>query len=357
MKIMAIIPSLRLGGAERVLSLLSSKWSIEHDVTIVAFDGSRAAYHYGGRVFDLGLLRPTGLIEKVRVVFLSMIRLAALFAQKRPDRIVAMMEPANFPAAVAVTVIGMRRRLIVSVHHDPRKVPLGRRVLIRILYHLPAVVVAVSRGVASELMALGIPRARVVTINNPTVAGMTDQTIARPFQGSYVLAVGRLHPDKGFDRLLSAFALVEHSEPRLVVLGDGAERESLLALANRLGIGDRVRFPGSVVNIEAWYRNASCFVLASRTEAFSMSLVEAMTNGCPVVSFDCDHGPREIVCDSRYGFLVEDGDLKGLATAIERVLYEPGLKEELSAGGLERAGAYHLDSISAKWIDTMEAIG
>ena len=166
---MAVIPGLRHGSAERVLSLLSLEWTKAHDVTIVAFDASRPAYCYGGKVIDLKLARPLGPAAKIRVVCLSTLRLMLAFRRCRPDRIVGFMEPANLPSTVAATGCFDAEKLVVSVHHDPYELPRIRWILMVGLYRLPALVVAVSRGVAGALAALSICRQRVVTISNPAV--------------------------------------------------------------------------------------------------------------------------------------------------------------------------------------------
>ena len=356
MKIMAVIPALSHGGAERVLSLLSLEWTKSHDVIILAFDASRPAYCYGGAVIDLELSRPICPMLKIRVACLGTLRLILAFLRHRPDRIVGFMEPANLPSTVAATAVWMRKRLIVSVHHNPHDLPLVRRILMAALYRLPAAVVAVSSGVAGALVSLTISRQRVVTIPNPVMPVMAYPKGQAPISGKYILGAGRLHWDKGFDRLLRAFAVADDDDLTLVVVGDGEEKESLLELARELGIFDRVVFPGSVSNVGEWYRSAICFVLTSRTEAFSMTLVEAMAHGCPVISFNCDFGPREIIDNSENGLLIEDGDIDALSDAMRRMVDDKEKRTRLAAGGYDRVAAYDVGLISARWVSTMEDI-
>ena len=355
MKIMAVIPSLRHGGAERVLSLLSAEWAKVHSVTIVAFDASRPAYCYGGSIMNLRLSRPIGTMRKIWVACLSTVRLILVFLRYRPDKIVGFMEPANLPSTVAATAVWMRTRLIVSVHHNPHRLSKTRLLLMATLYRLPALVVAVSAGVAEAMTSLAIPPQRVMTIYNPALPNHAEGRPA-PLPGTYILGVGRLHRDKGFDRLVRAFALLDCNEVQLVVVGAGEERESLFRLARELGISDRVVFPGAVMDVGEWYRHALCFVLTSRTEAFSMTLVEAMVHGCPVISFDCDFGPREIIDDLRNGILIEDGDIVGLAAALSCIVRDKEKRKSLASRGYERVTAYEVGSISARWISAMEAI-
>ena len=87
-----------------------------------------------------------------------------------------------------------------------------------------------------------------------------------------------------------------------------------------------------------------------------MTLVEAMSHDCPVVSFDCDFGPREIIEDSWNGLLVDDGDIGGLADAVTRIVDDTERRKRLVAAGRERVIADEVGSISDNWIRVMEVI-
>ena len=300
-----MIPSLTRGGTERVLSLLTRDWTKCHVVVVAAFDASRSAYDYHARVVHFGLELPGHVLARVHVAWASTLRLIRSFRAERPDRIITFMEPANFPAILAATIVGTLERLVVSVRHNPNMLPSPRRLLIPVLYRLPSTVVAVSDGVRRALVAMGLAPDRVITIPNPvSLPDVTGSGAGPRAPGWLVLAAGQLIPAKGFDLLLNAFYHVEPHDLQLVLLGDGPERRGLLALARRLRINARACFPGAVSDISRWYRRADCFVLSSRNEGWPNVLVEAMAAGCPVLSFRCDDGPGEIVQDEISGLLV-----------------------------------------------------
>ena len=150
--------------------------------------------------------------------------------------------------------------------------------------------------------------------------------------------------------LVNAFAHVQPRSLQLVVLGDGSERDNLLALARRLMISDRVCFPGAVSDISRWYQSAQCFVLSSRNEGWPNVLVEAMAAGCPVVSFRCDYGPAEIVQDGTSGLLVAPGNVHALAHAISRVVTDGRLSASLSVGAASRAAWFASQAVAARWL-------
>ncbi len=351
MKILCVIPSLTRGGAERALSLLTHDWAKCHVVVVAAFDASRPAYDYDGRIVHLGLRLPGHALGRFHVALASTLRLIELFRAELPDRIITFMEPANFPAILASVVVGTVDRLVVSVRQNPNILPLPRRLLMPCLYRRPSAVVAVSDGVRRALVAMGLPADRVTTIPNPVALPETTRSPAAPCaRGRFVLAAGRLIRAKGFDMLLHAFSHVEPRSLHLVVLGDGPERGDLLALARRLTISDRVCFPGAVSDITRWYRRAKCFVLSSRNEGWPNVLVEAMAAGCPVVSFRCDYGPAEIVQDGTSGLLVAPGDVNALAHAIARVVTDGRLAAALSVGAASRAAWFASQSAAPRWL-------
>ena len=191
---------------------------------------------------------------------------------------------------------------------------------------------------------------RIHTIYNPVVStGLARKALESAGhlwldepECPVVLAIGRLKKVKGFATLLRAFARLLAVRPsRLIVLGEGRLRPSLVSLAKELRIAEHVDFPGFVANPYAFLAKADLFVLSSRHEALPTVLIEAMACGCPVVSTDCPFGPREILEGGRLGPLVPVGDPKPLADAMARTLGDPpepdALRARASFFSVERA--------------------
>ena len=165
-----------------------------------------------------------------------------------------------------------------------------------------------------------------------------------------VLAAGRLATEKDYPTLLRAFAEVARSRPaRLVILGQGPERESLLELATWLGIEDRFDLPGFDVNPFRYMARASVFVLSSRYEGFPNVLAQAMACGTPVVSTDCRSGPSEMLEDGRWGRLVPVGDWRAMARAIEGTLDDPMAAEALRG----RASVYSVEASVERYLEVV----
>ena len=355
MKVVVVINSLTSGGAERVVSVLTREWARGHQVLVALFDTSRLAYDHGGEIEDLGAPSLRSPVKKLYNAILRSMRLARVLRRERPDRIVSFMESANFPTIVAAAVTGLLDRLCVSVRCNPSEIPTINRLLIPVAYRLPERVVVPSQGVRDALRNMGLPSRRLAVIPNPLGKRAEASTLAgseSPLR--YVLGVGRLAREKGFDRLLKAFSEVHQTDVDLVILGDGAERAALVALSRELGISSQVRFPGIVSDVDSWYRRADCFVLTSHHEGWPNVVVEAMANGCPVVSFDCPYGPAEILEGGRSGVLVEQDDISGLSNAIKRLVSDRALRARLARIGLQRAEAFSVKKIAPRWLNRFD---
>ena len=134
-----------------------------------------------------------------------------------------------------------------------------------------------------------------------------------------------------------------------MILGQGVERESLLELAERLGVSDRFDLPGFDVNPFRYMSRASVFVLSSRYEGFPNVLAQAMACGAPVVSTDCRSGPSEMLEGGRWGRLVPVGDWRAMARAIEATLDDPMPAEELKA----RASVYSVEASVERYLQVV----
>ena len=351
MKVVVVISSLKAGGAERVVSTLTREWAKEHQVLIALFDASSQAYDYGGEVADLGTSsrrRPCEETPQRSPAFDPPCARASA-ATTSPDRVV--YGEREFPTIVAAAMTGLLGHLRVSVRNNPAIFPYPYRLLMSIAYRLAECVVTPSTGVRNALKKMGLPACKLSVIPNPAATHIGATNAPRMgFPLRYILGVGRLEPQKGFDRLLKAYSKMDQSGIDLVILGAGTQRDALLAISQELEIMSRLHLPGVVSDVEAWYRHAECFVLTSHYEGSPNVLVEAMANGCPVVSFDCPYGPAEIVDGGRNGMLVSQDDIPGLADAIQRLVSDRVLRTRLSNAGRKRAAAFSVEKIAPRWL-------
>lgn len=164
-----------------------------------------------------------------------------------------------------------------------------------------------------------------------------------PFAEPYMVSVGRLQEaQKDFTTLLQAFALLVNDgvTEKLVIVGDGASRAQLQALAVSLGVADRVIFVGFQANPFVWMKHARLMVFSSKMEGLPNVLLEAMALGQLVISTDCPVGPREILAGGKAGILVPVGNAQALAQAMKQ-----GLRDEKTRAALLDYAAQHIEQM------------
>jgi glycosyltransferase involved in cell wall biosynthesis len=173
-----------------------------------------------------------------------------------------------------------------------------------------------------------------------------------------VVAAGRYAAEKGYDRLIDAFALVapEHPEWVLRIFGHGPLQRQLEKQVERLGLADRVVLPGLAEDIEAELRASSVFALSSIHEGLPMALAEAMACGVPCVAFDCAPGVREIVTDGVDGIVVPPRKVDALAEGLGRLMADEELRRRYGAAARESVRKFAPDAVLAQWEDVFALV-
>jgi glycosyltransferase involved in cell wall biosynthesis len=341
------LPTLDDGGAEHVMLQLGASFAargLAVDLVIGVPGGPlEPRIPAAVRVVDLGAPRTTRALPG----------LVRYLVRERPSALLSTLEHANVLAvwaralARAKTRLVLREASVLVPEAEMRGLrPRLLRALMRWFYPSASAVVAVSESVAVSLVErLGLAAAQVRTIYNPIVTSDIAARAAEPLDDPWfapgappvVLAVGRLAPAKDFATLLRAFARLRAQRPaRLVILGEGAARGALEALARELGVGAEVRLPGFEPNPFRYMARAPVFALSSINEGLPGALIQAMACGCRVISTDCPGGSREVLEDGALGLLVPPRDPEALARGITELLAEAARTPDRPRHPLER---------------------
>jgi GalNAc-alpha-(1->4)-GalNAc-alpha-(1->3)-diNAcBac-PP-undecaprenol alpha-1,4-N-acetyl-D-galactosaminyltransferase len=340
MRITFVIPVIASGGAEHALVILAHHWAAAgQHVTILTYDdGARPPfYDLDPRIRHVPVSiagDSSGIASAVSNNLRRARVLRGEIRRSHPDVVVSFIDQTNVLTLLASEGLGVP--VVVVEQSDPHSFPIKPVwARLRLLTYKRArrIVLLSARDAGFFPPRL---RRRIAVIPNPFVppppASAESPAHAEATQQPALIAVGRLHRDKGFDILLEAFSLLgdEHPEWRLTVLGEGEERGHLETLRDELHLGGRVSFPGRVKDPYPFMRRATLFVLPSRAEGFPLALCEALACGLPAVCTDCAGGVRDIVQDGVNGVLVPVGDATALARALKRLMTDESERRRLA---------------------------
>ena len=196
-------------------------------------------------------------------------------------------------------------------------------------------------------------RCPVTRIYNPII--WPDKNCEYDRASKTIISAGRLTYQKGFDMLVDIADMFIKNYPdwKWLILGIGEDYEMLDAKIKEKGLENQVILKGEVDNIEDYYSNAAMYVMTSRFEGLPMTLLETKPYKLPLVSFNCKTGPSELIEDGVNGYLVEEGDLKGLAKRIEELIVIPDIRYKFSQEAQYKLERFDYDSIINKWKELM----
>lgn len=173
-----------------------------------------------------------------------------------------------------------------------------------------------------------------------------------------VVSIGRYAYEKGNDLLLRAWAKIQDvcDDWVLDIYGVG-DQTPYRHIFQELGVDDRrCHLHESLANVQDAYLNSSLFALPSRFEGFSLVAIEAMTCGLPVVSFDCENGPRNIICDGQNGFLVQPFDVDAFAERLLMLIRDEELRHKMGAEARQSSRQYQIEDIALRWKSLFEEV-
>jgi len=347
LRIVIFLPSIETGGVERNAILVAnhfascgSEVSITH-ARIVEIMRSRFASGIClvriGKSFRLPFVNPR-LVDAM-VIFRGLVKY--LKDEKRKGNTVILSFQSNIVSILAARLVGIPVVVRVSNHPSHTKYETGLLQKIaeklKLIFYRYADVVITNSEVTSKYFRDRLP-VPVKTIYNPIdQVALVEQsrndvdhawlvTKDKPV----IIAVGRLVKQKNYTLLIKSFFKVKKKiDVRMIIVGEGAEREKLESLINELDLRGCVDLPGYISNVHSMVARADLFVLSSNYEGLPNALLEALAVGTPAVSTDCLSGPAEILSNGEAGDLVPINDLDAMSDAITTNLTKPERTREL----------------------------
>jgi len=340
-KVLFVLPSLRGGGAERViLTLLKGLDVSKFQSELVLLEKT------GNYVEDLLKNLKVYALNKKKARF-AIFSLARFLTYQRPKILFTTLPQINALGYLSLKISHSKPFWIIrrANYEPPQILPFLTKFFLKKSYQKADKIVCVSKGLAKDLAKYWhISEKKINVIPNPididNIQNLAKSRINHPWfysQTPIIVAVGRLTGQKGFSFLIKAFSQVlSQFKAKLVILGQGPEKETLEQLTREFRVEREVEFLGFQNNPYPYIARAQVFVLSSLWEGFPNVLVEAMACGVPVVATDCPFGPREILEDGKYGLLVPPANEEALAKAILKILESPQLAKDFSEKAKER---------------------
>lgn len=355
-KIIIVIASLGGGGSERVVvDLCEYLVSQGLNVTVLTLNGDDPdAYALAASVARERMeIRSDAHspFQSIRFEWDRLTRMRDRIVSLSPDRVLSFIDLTNVRVLASLTGTGIP--IIVSERIHPAHHSIGRKWnwLRRVIYRKANSTVVQTDDIANWFKS-HVPTKRLVVIPNAVRkwGRLSDQEPDR-----IVLAIGRLHPQKGFDLLIQAFARSDlgASGWRLVILGEGESRASLERLAVDLGIARLVRMPGHVRDVADWISSASIFALSSRYEGFPNVLLEAMQMGRACIAFDGPTGTAELIQHDVNGLVVPKGDVTALHNALINLASDLNLRTRLGREAAKVSRTHDPEYVYSLWLNTL----
>ena len=364
MKVCFVIPTLTMGGAERVVNTLANYWSEqEWEVSVVVLDTQLLppAYSLSSsvRFESLDLFdKPRGYFHKALVTARQVHQLRNIILDIKPQVVIAFIDITILLARLATFRLPVK--FIVSERSNPKRSQVNAALKWlnhHIIFRLSDSIVLQTRRVEQYLDSS--VQKKIAIIPNPVIAPPPQYVKhASQTSGCKIITIGRLEYPKAHDTLIKAFSKVHSSYPnwKLAIIGKGSLEDELKTLCQNLGVAGSIEWIESTDNVHKFLSQSDIFVLSSRYEGFPNALCEAMACGLAVVTTDCDFGPREVVRDRENGILVPVDDEKKMAQEVMLLIENDTLRKKLGESARDIAQEYSLNTITQRWEDLIRCL-
>lgn len=351
MKILFVIPNIGKGGAERVLSVLANYLNNKHEIEILKFDNDEPFYEISDKIKIINLNENTQgstITSKVIRMVKKIFALRNELKKSNADIVISFLDNTNILTLIAN--FGVGKKIIITEHINYNFLQGFWRVLRRLTYPFADGLTVLTRY---DYERYPYVKNRTIMPNPmfeiPEISGFKKENL--------ILSAGRLIPHKDFKTFLKALNLVDSKLLKgwkIVIAGDGSERENLQNLANELNLN--IDFVGFVSNLHEYYAKAKIIAVTSTQEGFCNILMESIYFDIARISTDCIAGPSELINNGKDGFLCEVGDEKGVAEKLEILMRDENLREEFIKNANLRRDDYSVETIGKKWLEFINLI-
>lgn len=396
-EVIVIIPYLSGGGAERAAINLAENIKNDYNLHFVLFDADKNSYDFDKniKIINLNIKASSNIFGKALNTIKKYFKIKKIKKELKVDVSISFLREPNF---INVITRCKKEKIIISVRNkmselDDNKL---KKFLTKYAGKKADKVVALSKMVKKDQIdQYGIEETKIEVIynacdtdrlerlSNDKIDDEKVREILENNKGKLVINIGRLTYQKGQHHLIKAFSEVVGQEPeaKLIILGKGELKKELQELIYKLKLENNVLLLGFFDNPYKFMKKADIFVFSSMFEGLGNILLEAMACGLPIISTDCEYGPREIIApnssldphasnieEDEYGVLVpvckDNENKKGnitkqeeiMARAIINLLNDKEKRMQYSKKSLERIKYFSMDKNKKEWEDVIENI-
>lgn len=359
MRILYVIPTMGAGGAERVMSYLVSHFAKQHDVTLLTFDSPDAISFYplpdNVKLRRLDTLGGFNLQRSMRLLSRPGLLRKAV-RSLRPDVIVSFTDTTNITTIVGC--LGLNVPVVISERIDPTEHRIGwmKEAARRYTYPLARFIICPTKRVAGYFPQSLQPKIRVIGNPVPIASIKAKPSMPGPDGRMRVIAVGRCSLQKGFDRLIDAFASIEGQYPHwdLAIIGDGPERLKLKARVRQLGLETKISLKGVTSALLPELAASHVMAFPSYYEGFPNALAEGLAAGLPAVAYPGVSGVEELIVDGVTGVLADETQpITGLAKALARLMKDGPLRASLGEAARQHVSRWEPNYVFSRWDDLL----
>lgn len=342
-KISFVLGSMGRGGAERVISILSSEFANEGwntQICLLLFNRVDYELDKSTKIFDF----TGGMSSRLKRLPYWLRTIRHYVKKEKPDVIVSFAARIN--VLVLLATLGLHVKVIVSERNDPKYDGRGfiTRLMVRLLYPFANRIVFQTKRSLQYFPKNILKKGEIIP--NP----ISVSCYASNQKKKKIVTVGRLTKQKNQSLLIKAFANIQKDFPdyELYIYGDGEQKGNLVALSESLNIGNKVHFEGNIPNVHEKITDAELFVLSSDYEGLSNALLEALMMGIPCISTNCA-GADEYIENGTNGFVIPVGDQKKLEKIIIKLLSDSELRKNVSGNAQKYSQTFHKKIVIQRW--------
>lgn len=344
MKICFISPTLGKGGLERVISVLSKEFvELNHEVTIITLTSNKISYNIDQtiNIYNLNNESNLSILDKLTLP----IKLTKQLHKIKPDIVLAFSETFNPISLIAARALKLK--IILFDRSSPLLARSWRDNILRSLTYKHANGIVIQTSIAKSIYQKEFPNSRIFILPNPLIEFKNNDLRSN---NKVIISTGRLIKSKNHKELIDIFCSINNKEWKLIIIGEGSERENLDNQIKKSNLSSNISLVGEANDLETYYKKASIFAYTSLSEGFPNAVNEAMAYPLATISYDCIAGISDLIKDNYNGYKVTPGDKTTFKNKLSILMNDEHLRYKFMKNSFQNRVKYNKRIISLQLI-------